>query len=605
MKSKLLVADDSVTIQKIIAMAFEHEDMVIESVSDGKSAFKRLSKTKPDIIVANVDLPKINGFELSKKIKSTRRLKSIPVLLLTSDFEDFDEARFKESKANDYITKPFKSEDIVASVKNLLNKKTASKKQGKIETVAESIQEVDEVEVTQSEESGSEDAPVTVEIDEEHPAKESVPLKLSSIDILEDSSTDSGELEEVVILDDEPQEDLEEAVVADDLPPELVEAEATTQEESMPEAGEDSPSPDDIPTLMGRKDQELRVDDAKEMIEDVFVADEPPTETGHEEEGGVEDVPQETLEEVAVLSEHSMVDSTPPEEKDETNSSSINNLSVEKPMSAEPDNKEMSVEDLLKSAKELLGDDIDQEETESEDAEMAVAYEEIPLRVEPLKEWVPPPMETQSKMDAPGENEIMEDQAQEWQKEEVPSEFDPENESADSIMADTAPLQTESLEELEMTFKKLHHLTGKEEPREADPPEIEDTSLDEEKVASEMPEPVSVHASPEQDSIKQPDLIQETLANLSSLTSAPKQNETPPVEPPEDSTGDAPIPDVMGEKLQQALDESLQKLIEKEIAGLSRTVERTVKEIVREIAPAIARKIIKEEVEKIKRMEEA
>ncbi|MFQ5443617.1 MAG: PleD family two-component system response regulator, partial [Nitrospinales bacterium] len=501
MKNKLLVADDSVTIQKIIAMAFENENTTIESVNDGKSAFKRLSKIKPDIVIANVDLPKIDGFELSQKIKSTRRLKSIPVLLLTSDFEDFDEVKFKESKANDYITKPFKSEDIVASVKNLL-KKSASKKQTEIEpepkqieSVTEPIEDVETVEVTQDEETDTNEIPASVEIAEENESEEVVPIKLSSIDILEDSSAESSELEEVVILEEDPQEDLEEVMVV--------------TEEDLEEVvvTEEIPNPDDIPTVTELKDKELQEDDAKESVEEVFAIDESPAETILEDEASVEEVLPEALEEVAVLSEHSIVESESPQEENETNASSINNLFVDKPMPAETENNEMTVDELLRSAKELLGEEIDEEEPESEDSELSASYEEVPLRVEPLKEWVPPPTETNSIIEEPEENEIASDPALAEQNQEVSAETEPENESPDAIIADTAPLDTESLDELDETFKELHHLTGVEESGktdQADIEEAEESSKDEEPNLSETPEVVSVNGSLEQGPLGKP-----------------------------------------------------------------------------------------------------
>ncbi len=120
MNYKILVADDSITIQKIVAMAFEKENVTVEGKSDGQAAYDFLSEFQPQIVLADIDMPEINGFELSKKIKESEELDSIKVLLLASDFEDFDDNQFSESKADDYISKPFKSDDIVKKVKTLL-----------------------------------------------------------------------------------------------------------------------------------------------------------------------------------------------------------------------------------------------------------------------------------------------------------------------------------------------------------------------------------------------------------------------------------------------------------------------------------------------------
>ena len=68
MAFRLLVADNSVTIQKIVSIAFENEDVEVEGVGDGQEAFDRIAKFNPDIDMADVDMPRHNGFELRKKI---------------------------------------------------------------------------------------------------------------------------------------------------------------------------------------------------------------------------------------------------------------------------------------------------------------------------------------------------------------------------------------------------------------------------------------------------------------------------------------------------------------------------------------------------------
>jgi CheY-like chemotaxis protein len=120
MTIRILVADDSITIQKIVAMAFENEDAEVEGIEDGQEAFDKVSDFKPDIVLADVDIPGLDGFELCQKIKGDPELTNIKVLLLASDFEDFDEGRFKECQAENHISKPFKSDDIVQMVTQVM-----------------------------------------------------------------------------------------------------------------------------------------------------------------------------------------------------------------------------------------------------------------------------------------------------------------------------------------------------------------------------------------------------------------------------------------------------------------------------------------------------
>jgi DNA-binding response OmpR family regulator len=124
MTKKILVADNSITIQKIVAMAFEHENAVVEGISKGKDAFDRMQTFKPDIVLADIDMQDLTGFELSKKIKNEPNFDSTKVLLLASDFEDFNKNLFDSSGADDLISKPFKSEDIIKKVDDLLSEKS-------------------------------------------------------------------------------------------------------------------------------------------------------------------------------------------------------------------------------------------------------------------------------------------------------------------------------------------------------------------------------------------------------------------------------------------------------------------------------------------------
>ena len=124
MIKKILVADNSITIQKIVTMAFEHEDVVVEGVSKGKDALDKMKTFKPDIVLAGIDMQDLTGFELSKKIKNDPTFHSTKVLLLAGDFESFNINLFDSSDADDHISKPFKSEDIIKKVTDLLSEKS-------------------------------------------------------------------------------------------------------------------------------------------------------------------------------------------------------------------------------------------------------------------------------------------------------------------------------------------------------------------------------------------------------------------------------------------------------------------------------------------------
>lgn len=120
-KPKLLLADDSVTIRKVVEMTFAEENIEVFTASDGETAMLKFIETQPDIVLAHIGLSETNGYQLCEMIKQDETTRHIPVLLLTGSFEPFDEAEATRVKADGFLTKPFTSvRDVVGRVKDLL-----------------------------------------------------------------------------------------------------------------------------------------------------------------------------------------------------------------------------------------------------------------------------------------------------------------------------------------------------------------------------------------------------------------------------------------------------------------------------------------------------
>ena len=118
---KLLLADDSVTIQKVVDLTFSDEGLEVITVGDGQQAWEKLQEIVPDIVLADVFMPGLNGYQLCEQIKRTERLSHIPVMLLVGSFEPFDEAEARRVGADDHLTKPFQSiRTLIGKVGNLL-----------------------------------------------------------------------------------------------------------------------------------------------------------------------------------------------------------------------------------------------------------------------------------------------------------------------------------------------------------------------------------------------------------------------------------------------------------------------------------------------------
>ncbi len=106
---KLLLADDSITIQKVVDLTFADEGVSVVCVNNGREAIERVEEFLPDVILADVFMPLVNGYELCEYIKRNDKLKHIPVMLLIGSFEPFDEEEARRVGANDTLTKPFQS----------------------------------------------------------------------------------------------------------------------------------------------------------------------------------------------------------------------------------------------------------------------------------------------------------------------------------------------------------------------------------------------------------------------------------------------------------------------------------------------------------------
>jgi CheY-like chemotaxis protein len=121
----LLLADDSVTIQRVIELTFADEDVQVVAVSDGDEAIARLAKTPPDIVLADVGMPGKNGYEVAQHIKTTPRLSHIPVVLLTGAFEPIDQAKAAAAGCDGVLAKPFEPQLVIGRVKELLSRSKA------------------------------------------------------------------------------------------------------------------------------------------------------------------------------------------------------------------------------------------------------------------------------------------------------------------------------------------------------------------------------------------------------------------------------------------------------------------------------------------------
>jgi len=123
MTLKIFIADDSVTIQKVVGLAFSGEDVTIEAVSDGAAALDSIRKFQPDVVLADVVMPGCNGYEVCSRIKEDPEFSDVPVILLVGAFEPFDEAEAARVKSDGCLTKPFDTSELTQMIRSLISQR--------------------------------------------------------------------------------------------------------------------------------------------------------------------------------------------------------------------------------------------------------------------------------------------------------------------------------------------------------------------------------------------------------------------------------------------------------------------------------------------------
>jgi CheY-like chemotaxis protein len=120
MPHRLLLADDSVTIQRVIELTFAEEGVEVVSVGDGAAAIARLESERFDVVLADVGMPGRDGFDIAAFVRSRPATSGVPVVLLTGALDPLDQVRVAESGAAAVLVKPFEPQMVIAKVRELL-----------------------------------------------------------------------------------------------------------------------------------------------------------------------------------------------------------------------------------------------------------------------------------------------------------------------------------------------------------------------------------------------------------------------------------------------------------------------------------------------------
>lgn len=122
MTLKLLLADDSVTIHQVVQLAFQETDTVVESVTNGDDVDQALHTFRPNVVLADISMPGINGYQICSLVKKNPDFSDIPVVLLVGTFENFDESEAARVQYDARLTKPFDPSELVNVVQTLVGR---------------------------------------------------------------------------------------------------------------------------------------------------------------------------------------------------------------------------------------------------------------------------------------------------------------------------------------------------------------------------------------------------------------------------------------------------------------------------------------------------
>lgn len=117
---KVLIADDKPEVVELVRVTLEGEDYQVIDAFDGEEALRKTTKEKPDLIILDVVMPKMDGYEVLGNIKKDPKTKDIPVIMLSAKGQKLDREKGMKLGAIDYIVKPFSPSDLLGKLEKIL-----------------------------------------------------------------------------------------------------------------------------------------------------------------------------------------------------------------------------------------------------------------------------------------------------------------------------------------------------------------------------------------------------------------------------------------------------------------------------------------------------
>jgi DNA-binding response OmpR family regulator len=129
-KGKILVVDDEVYIVHILDFSLRMEGYEVVTALDGEQALEKVESEHPDLVVLDIMMPKLDGYDTCKRLKANAETRDIPIILLSAKGRNVDQRMGFEAGANDYITKPFSPRKLVEKINSMLPQQKISRVAG-------------------------------------------------------------------------------------------------------------------------------------------------------------------------------------------------------------------------------------------------------------------------------------------------------------------------------------------------------------------------------------------------------------------------------------------------------------------------------------------
>ena len=120
MEKRILLIDDEDNFIELLKCRLEANEYLVDVAYDGKEGLRKIHAHRPNLVIADIKMPIIDGFELCKIMKSNDNLKDIPIIILSAFSQDTEEAKMKECGATCFIPKPFDPEYLLSVVERFI-----------------------------------------------------------------------------------------------------------------------------------------------------------------------------------------------------------------------------------------------------------------------------------------------------------------------------------------------------------------------------------------------------------------------------------------------------------------------------------------------------